>query len=97
MFSHTKSGHLAHILTSGVTGSLLTTELTPPDPATLQAYGHLIIQILVGAVTIWSMIRKALQKPEQVIQVPAAVTVPATAAGPTTITPPPPAAADAAQ
>ena len=71
MFAHSKAGHLAHILAAGITGSTLTAEITPPDPSTISAYGNIIIQTLVALVTIWSMIRKTLQKPEQVIKLPA--------------------------
>lgn len=44
--------------------------LTPPDPTTIENYGHLIIQALVALVTIWATVRKALQKPEEVVKVP---------------------------
>ncbi len=74
MFASTKAGHLAHILTTSLMGTLLTSELEAPTPSQIEAYGHLIIQTLVGLVTIWTMIRKALQKPEKVVQVPAAAT-----------------------
>ena len=78
MFSSTKAGHLAHILTTALVGQVASHELTPPDPDTIENYGHLIIQALVAIVTIWATVRKALQKPEAVVKVPAAAaTVPA--------------------
>lgn len=43
----------------------------PPDPDKIENYGHLIIQGLVAIVTIWATVRKALQKPESVVKVPA--------------------------
>ena len=43
-------------------------ELAPPDPGQIETYGHLIIQVLVAIVTIWATVRKALQKPENVVK-----------------------------
>lgn len=73
LFSHSKVGHLAQILSSGLLGQIVTHELTPPDPAQIEICGHLIIQVLVGIITIWATIRKAFQKPEAVVKVPANV------------------------
>ena len=98
MFASTKAGHLAHILTTSLMGSLLTSELEAPTPSEIEAYGHLIIQTLVGLVTIWTMIRKSLQQPEKVMQMPAAATTVVVAPGPAVevsgapaVTPTPPA------
>ncbi len=63
MFSSTKTGHLAHIMVTAVLGQVATSELVPPDPTTIENYGHLIIQTLVAIVTIWATVRKAFQKP----------------------------------
>jgi hypothetical protein len=83
LFSSSKTGHYAHILTSGLLGDVVVNQLTPPDPAVIQQWGSMIIQFLVAAVTIWATIRKALQKPEEVLKVPAgtvaAVAAPAAA------------------
>ncbi|QJX47841.1 hypothetical protein HMJ29_13160 [Hymenobacter taeanensis] len=71
MFSSTKAGHITHIVTTALLGQVVTERLTPPDPSTIENYGHLIIQALVAIVTIWATVRKALQKPEAVVKVPA--------------------------
>ena len=70
LFSSTKTGHLAHIFTTAVLGQVASQGLVPPDPTTIENYGHLIIQALVALVTIWATVRKALQKPEEVVKVP---------------------------
>ena len=70
MFSSTKTGHLAHILATALVGQVASNELTPPDPGKIENYGHLIIQALVAIVTIWATVRKALQKPENVVKAP---------------------------
>ena len=71
MFSSTKAGHMTHIVTTALLGQVVTERLTPPDPSTIENYGHLVIQALVAIVTIWATVRKALQKPETVVKVPA--------------------------
>ena len=75
LFSSTKAGHLGHILGTAVFGQVVSQGLVPPDPTTIENYGHLIIQALVAIVTIWVTVRKALQKPEAVVKVPAAAVV----------------------
>lgn len=70
MFSSTKTGHLAHILATALLGQVASNELAPPDPGQIESYGHLIIQALVAIVTIWATVRKALQKPENVVKAP---------------------------
>ena len=71
MFSSTKAGHLAHILATSLLGQVASNELVPPDPDKIEQYGHLIIQALVAIVTIWATVRKALQKSEVVVRIPA--------------------------
>jgi len=71
MFSSTKAGHLAHILATSLLGQVAGHELVPPDPDKIEQYGHLVIQALVAIVTIWATVRKALQKPETVVKIPA--------------------------
>ncbi|TDN39282.1 hypothetical protein A8B98_18660 [Hymenobacter sp. UV11] len=73
LFSSSKTGHFAQILTSGLLGDVVVNQLTPPDPVVIQQWGSMIIQFLVAGVTIWATIRKALQKPEAVVKVPADV------------------------
>ena len=70
MFSSTKAGHLAHIGVTALLGQVASHELVPPDPTVVENYGRLIIQALVALVTIWATVRKALQKPEEVVKVP---------------------------
>ncbi|WP_227787391.1 hypothetical protein [Hymenobacter sp. BT770] len=73
MFSSTKAGHFAHIGMTALLGQVASHELVPPDPTNIENYGHLIIQALVAIVTIWATVRKALQRPESVVKVPAEV------------------------
>ncbi|WP_345238123.1 hypothetical protein [Hymenobacter saemangeumensis] len=61
---------MTHIITTSLLGQVVSNRLTPPDPTTIENYGHLIIQALVAIVTIWATVRKALQKPEAVVKVP---------------------------
>jgi hypothetical protein len=71
MLFSSKTGHFAQILSSGLLGDFVVNQLTPPTPDQIQAWGSMIIQFLVAVVTIWATIRKALQKPEAVVRVPA--------------------------
>ena len=89
MFSSTKTGHLAHIFATALVGQVASNELTPPDPDKIENFGHLIIQALVAIVTIWATVRKALQKPENVVKGPVVgvVAVPAAAVAELTISP----------
>ena len=73
MFSSTKAGHLTHIGMTALLGQVASHELVPPDPTAIENYGRLIIQALVAFVTIWATVRKALQKPEEVVKMPAEV------------------------
>ena len=73
MFSSTKAGHLAHIGVTALLGQVASHELIPPDPTAVENYGRLIIQALVALVTIWATVRKAMQKPEEVVKVPVEV------------------------
>ena len=79
-FADTKTGHLLHILGTALAGQVLTQELAPANPHTIEMYGHLVIQVIVAAVTIWATIRKAMQQPEAVVKLP--VVVPPTPAVP---------------
>ena len=72
-FADTKTGHLLHILGTALAGQVLTQELAPANPHTIEMYGHLVIQVIVAAVTIWATIRKAMQQPEAVVKLPAVV------------------------
>ena len=66
MFSSTKAGHMAQIVSTALLGQVVSSGLTPPDPSVVENYGRLIIQALVALVTIWATVRKALQKPQVV-------------------------------
>lgn len=83
LFSSAKTGHIGQILSTGFLGEIIVNHLAPPTPDQIQAWGSMIIQALVAIVTVWATIRKALQKPEAVVKVPAgtvaAVAAPAAA------------------
>ncbi len=70
MFSSTKTGHIAHIIATSLLGQAAGQGLVPPDPSKIENYGHLIIQALVAVVTIWATVRKAMQRPENVVRAP---------------------------
>ena len=70
-FADTKTGHLLHILGTALAGQVLTQELAPTNPHVIEMYGHLVIQVIVAAVTIWATVRKAMQRPEAVVKLPA--------------------------
>ena len=70
IFADTKTGHLLHILSTALAGQVLTQELAPANPHIIEMYGHLVIQVIVAAVTIWATIRKAMQRPEAVVKQP---------------------------
>ena len=76
MFSSTKTGHMAHIMVTALVGQVTAQGLVPPDPDKIEQYGHLIIQALVAIVTVWATVRKALQKPEEVVRIPAEAVAP---------------------
>ena len=73
MFSSTKAGHISHIVTTALLGQVVSSGRTPPDPSKIENYGHVISQALVARVTIWATVRKALQRPEEVMRVPVEV------------------------
>ena len=81
MFSSTKTGHMAHIIAASLLGQAAGQGLVPPDPSKIENYGHLIIQALVAVVTIWATVRKAMQKPENVVKAPVVGVVAAPVAG----------------
>lgn len=70
MFSSTKTGHMVHIIATSLLGQAAGQGLVPPDPSKIENYGHLIIQALVAVVTIWATVRKAMQRPENVVKAP---------------------------
>ena len=70
MFSSSKTGHIAHIIATALVGQAASQGLVPPDPGKIESFGHLVIQALVALVTIWATVRKAMQKPENVVKAP---------------------------
>ncbi|WP_199243512.1 hypothetical protein [Hymenobacter sedentarius] len=58
-------------MVTALVGQLASAGLVPPDPDKIENYGHLIIQALVALVTIWATVRKALQRPEAMVKLPA--------------------------
>lgn len=87
MFSSSKTGHIAHIIATALVGQAASQGLVPPDPDKIENYGHLIIQALVALITIWATVRKALQRPENVVKAPVVGTVSVVAAGENAATP----------
>ena len=88
-FADTKTGHLLHILGTALAGQVLTQELAPANPHAIELYGHLVIQVIVAAVTIWATIRKAMQRPEAVVKLPASGPPPATGESAAAVAPSP--------
>ena len=67
MFSNSNTGHIAHIIATALVRQAASQGLVPPDPDKIENYGHLIIQALVALITIWETVRRALQRPEDVV------------------------------
>ena len=70
LFSTSKPGHSARLFRRAFWGR----SVYQPAPAysdEIEPYGRHVIQALVAIVTIWATVRKALQKPETVVKVPA--------------------------
>ncbi len=79
LFSSSKLGHISQILATGAVWEFGTTAFTPPTAGEIETFVHVVIQVVVGIVTVVATIRKMFQKPETVVKLPAvgAVAVPA--------------------
>ena len=78
LFSSSKLGHIGHILSTGAVWEIGTSAFTPPTANEIETIVHVIIQVIVGIVTIYATVQKMFQKPETVVKLPAvgAVVVP---------------------
>lgn len=81
LFSSSKLGHIGQILSTGAVWEIGTSAFTPPTANEIETFVHVVIQVVVGIVTVVATVRKMLQKPESVVKMPAvgAVAVPAPA------------------
>ena len=81
LFSSSKLGHIGQILSTGAVWEIGTAAFTPPAASEIETFVHVVIQVVVGVVTVVATVRKMFQKPETVVKLPAvgAVAVPAPA------------------
>ena len=81
LFSSSKLGHIGQILSTGAVWEIGTSAFTPPTANEIETFVHVVIQVVVGIVTVVATVRKMLQKPETVVKLPAVgvVAVPAPA------------------
>ena len=83
LFSSSKLGHIGQILSTGAVWEIGTSAFTRPTAGEIETFVHVVIQVVVGVVTVVATVRKMFQKPETVVKLPAvAVPVPAPAAEP---------------
>ncbi|MCC3152782.1 hypothetical protein Q3A66_07230 [Hymenobacter sp. BT770] len=75
LFSSSKLGHIGQILSTGAAWEIGTSAFTPPTANEIETFVHVVIQVVVGVVTIYATVRKMFQKPETVVQLPAVGTV----------------------
>ena len=71
LFSSSKIGHISQILATGAVWEIGTQAFTPPTAGEIETFVHVVIQVVVGLVTIYATVRKMFQKPETVVQLPA--------------------------
>ena len=71
LFSSTKLGHIGQILTTGAVWEIGTSAFTPPTAGEFETFVHVVIQVVVGVVTIVATVLKMFQKPETVVKLPA--------------------------
>lgn len=95
LFSSSKLGHIGQILSTGAVWEIGTSAFTPPTANEIETFVHVVIQVVVGVVTIYATVRKMFQRPEAVVKLPA-VGVVAAPPAPPVVAAVPPAAADAA-
>ena len=89
LFSSSKLGHIGQILSTGAVWEIGTSAFTPPTANEIETFVHVVIQVVVGVVTIYATVRKMFQKPETVVKLPAVGAVVASSV-------PPPAAVEPA-
>ena len=89
LFSSSKLGHIGQILSTGAVWEIGTSAFTPPTANEIETFVHVVIQVVVGIVTVVATVRKMLQKPESVVKLPAVGVVASPApAEPAPATPP---------
>ena len=71
LFSSSKLGHIGQILSTGAVWEIGTSAFTPPTANEIETFVHVVIQVVVGIVTVVATVRKMLQKPETVVKLPA--------------------------
>ena len=71
LFSSSKLGHIGQILSTGAVWEIGTSAFTPPTANEIETFVHVVIQVVVGIVTVMATVRKMLQKPESVVKMPA--------------------------
>ena len=76
LFSTSKVGHIAQIISTGAVWEIGTQAFTPPTAGEIETFVHVVIQVVVGVVTIVATVRKMFQKPEAVVKLPAVAVVP---------------------
>ena len=74
-FSSSKLGQSVQILASGALGQIGINTFTPPTAGEIESFVHIVVQVIVGVVTIYATVRKMFQQPQAVVQLPAAVVV----------------------
>jgi hypothetical protein len=84
LFSSSKLGHIGQIISTGAVWEIGTSAFTPPTANEIETFVHVVIQVVVGIVTIYATVRKMFQKPETVVKLPAvgAVVAPPVAPAP---------------
>ena len=75
LFSSSKLGQSVQILASGALGQIGINTFTPPTAGEIETFVHIVVQVIVGVVTIYATVRKMFQQPQAVVQLPAAVVV----------------------
>ena len=74
-FSSSKFGQSVQILASGALGQIGINTFTPPTAGEIESFVHIVVQVIMGVVTIYATVRKMFQHPQTVVQLPAAVVV----------------------
>ena len=82
VFSSSKIGQVAQILASGAVGEIGINSFTPPTSGEIEMFVHVLVQVVVGLVTIYATVRKLFQSPETVVKLPVAAVVPPASSAP---------------
>ncbi len=85
LFSSSKLGHIGQIISTGAVWEIGTSAFTPPTANEVETFVHVVIQVVVGIVTIYATVRKMFQKPETVVKLPAVGAVVAPPAPPAAV------------